>query len=104
MYRNFEFEKRIDQNFITHNLHQGKEYCIWKKKKLLKQYQNELYMNILWLLLGGSPFFGWWWLVVVGGGWWQIYFGWWRVVVGGGIVQPNPLLNSLGYRFSPGAT
>ena len=47
MYRNFEFEKRIDQNFITHNLHQGKEYCIWKKKKLLKQYQKELYMNIL---------------------------------------------------------
>ena len=26
--RNFEFEKQTDQNFITQNLHHGKEYCI----------------------------------------------------------------------------
>ena len=35
--RNLEFEKRTDQNFITQNLRHGKEYCISKKKKLLKQ-------------------------------------------------------------------
>ena len=36
-FRNFEFEKQMDQNFITQNLRAGKEYCILKKKKLLKQ-------------------------------------------------------------------
>ena len=35
--RNLEFEKRTDQNFITQNIHQQKEYCISKKKNLLKQ-------------------------------------------------------------------
>ena len=59
-------------------------------------------MNMLWLLLGGSPFFAWkWvvvdvlWLVVGGGGWWMVVNifwlvvgggGWCWVVVGGGIV------------------
>ena len=35
--RNLEFEKRTDQNFITQNIHQQQEYCISKKKNLLKQ-------------------------------------------------------------------
>ena len=35
--RNLEFEKRTDQNFITQNLCHRKEYCISKKKRLLKQ-------------------------------------------------------------------
>ena len=33
--RNFEFEKRTDQNFITQNLLHG-NICISKKNKLLK--------------------------------------------------------------------
>ena len=57
---NLEFEKRTDKNFITQNLRHGKEYCISKKKKLLKQCLKGIYMNIFWLLRGGGPFFGKW--------------------------------------------
>ena len=85
--RNLEFEKRTDQIFITQNFRHGKQYCISKKKKLLKQCQKELYMNIFWLLRGSGPFF---WemvgsdgYVLASGGWWWIYFGWWWVVGGG---------------------
>ena len=68
--RNFEFQKRTDQNFVTQNLHHGKECCVSKKKKLLKYCQKEvIYENIL-------VFAGWWWvmvdvfwLVVSVGGW-----------------------------------
>ena len=55
--RNLKFEKRTDQNFFTQNLRHGKEYCISKKKKLLKQCLKEVIMNIFWLLQGGGPFF-----------------------------------------------
>ena len=40
--RNFEFEKETDQNFITQNLRHRKEYCITKKKKLLRQCRKEV--------------------------------------------------------------
>ena len=74
------------------------EILHFEEKETVKTMSNEQYMNIFWLLLGGSPFFGWWWVVVdifwlvVGGGeyilaggeWWGIYFGWWWVVVDGG--------------------
>ena len=93
--RTLEFKKPTDQNFITQNLRHGKEYCISKKKKLLKQSQKEvIYECIL-------AFAGWWssfWEVVgsggyiltgvggsgyilAGGGWWWIYFGWWWMMV-----------------------
>ena len=73
---NFEFKKRTDQNFITQNLRDLKEYRISKKKKLLKQCQKRrLYLNIFWLLLGGGPFFGWW--MVRGGGCNLVCGGWW---------------------------
>ena len=78
--RNFEFEKQADQNFITHNLRHGKEYCILKEKKLLKQCQKEvIYEYIL-------AFAGWWsifWVVVGGGGYILAGGGWWQVVVDG---------------------
>ena len=49
-----EFENWTDQNFITQNLRHGKEHCIWKKKKLLKQCLKEvIYEYIL-------DFAGWW--------------------------------------------
>ena len=35
--RNLEFKNWTDLNFTTQNLSHGKEYCILKKKKLLKQ-------------------------------------------------------------------
>ena len=63
--RNLEFEKQTDQNFITQNLHHGKEYYIPKKKKLLKQCKKEIiYEYIL-------AFAGWWsflWELVGSGG------------------------------------
>ena len=62
--KNFEFEKRTYQNFITQNLHHVKEYRISRKKKTVEIPKRRLYMNIFWLLLGGGPFFGWWWVVV----------------------------------------
>ena len=74
---NFEFKKRIHLNFITQNLRDLKEYCISKKKKLLKHCQKRrLYLNIFWLLRGGGPFFGWW-VVVRGGGYNLVCGGWW---------------------------
>ena len=94
-----EFEKRTDQNFITQNLHHGKEYCISKKKKLLKQCLKEvicqyilafagwwsifwemfgIVVDIFWLVVGGSGY-----ILAGGGGWWWT-FGWWWVVVDGG--------------------
>ena len=98
--RTLELKKPTDQNFITQNLRHGKEYCISKKNKLLKQSQKKvIYEYILafagwwssfWEVVGSGRYFGWWWVVVdifwlvVGGGgyiladggWWWIYFGW----------------------------
>ena len=91
-------EKRTNQNFITQNLHHGKEYCVSKKKKLLMQYLKEViyqyilafagWWSIIWEMVGSRGYIlaggGWWWMVVGRGGrWW--------VVVGGGIVKSNPL-------------
>ena len=83
-----EFEKRTDQNFITQNLRHGKEYCISKKKKLLKQCLKEViyeytltfagWWSIFWEMVDSGGY------VLDGSGWWLIYFGWWWVVVGGG--------------------
>ena len=108
-----EFEKRTDQNFITQNLRHGKEYCISKKKKLLKQCLKEViyeyilafarWWSIFWEMVGSggyilsaialAPIF---WLVVGGGGWWWVVLGgggyildgggWWWMMVGRGIV------------------
>ena len=95
-----EFEKRTDQNFITQNLHHGKEYCISKKKKLLKQCLKEViyqyilafagWWSIFWGMVGSGGYTlaggGWvvvdiFWLVVYGGGHILAGGGWWLVVV-----------------------
>ena len=82
------------KNFITQNLRHRKEYCISKKKKLLKQCQKEvIYEHILafaglWSILwdvvgsGGHILAGglWWWIYFAGGGWRE----WWWLVVGVG--------------------
>ena len=94
--RSLEFEKRTDQNFITQNLPHGKEYCISKKKILLKQSQKEVmyeyilvfagWWSIFWKVVGSGGSI---WLVVGGGGYiWLVVGGdgWWWVVRGGGIV------------------
>ena len=83
--RNLEFKKQTDQNFITQNLHQ---YCILKKKELLKQCLKEViyeyilafagWWSIFWEMVGSGGY------ILAGGGWWWIYFGWWWVVVDGG--------------------
>ena len=62
--RNLEFEKRTDQNFITQNLRHGKEYCISKKNKLLKQCLKEViyeytltfagWRSIFWEMVGSG--------------------------------------------------
>ena len=75
--RNLEFEKQTDQSSITQNLRHGKEYCISKKKELLKQCQKDIiYEYIL-------AFAGWWsifWEVVGSGGYILAGSGWWWVV------------------------
>ena len=63
--RNFEFEKQTNQNFITQNLRRGKEYCILKKKKLLKQCQKEVIYEHIFAFAGRWPIF---WVVMGGGG------------------------------------
>ena len=83
--RNLEFEKRTNQNFITQNLHHGKEYCISKKKKLLKQCLKEViyeyilafagWWSIFWEMVGSGGY------ILADGGWPWIYFGQWWVVV-----------------------
>ena len=83
-----------NQNFITQNLRHGKEYCILKKKTLLKQCQKEvIYEYIL-------AFSGWWfiflevvggggyilagrWVVIGSGGWWWVVVDIFWLVVGG---------------------
>ena len=89
--KNLEFEKRTDQNFITQNFRHGKQHCISKKKKLLKQCQKEVICEYILAFAGWWSFFGKcqvvvgiFWLVVGGSGWWWIYFGWWWVMVDGG--------------------
>ena len=112
--RNFEIENQTDQNLITQNLRHGKEYCILKRKKLLKQCQKEvIYIYILafagwwsnfWVVVGGVDIFylvvcggGWLWMgrvvldgggyILAGDGWWWMVVdgsGWWMVVDGGG--------------------
>ena len=87
--RNLEFEKQTDQNFITQNLHHGKEYYIPKKKKLLKQCKKEIiyeyilafagWWSFVWEVVGGGGY------ILADGGWWCICFGCWSVVVGGGV-------------------
>ena len=93
-----EFEKRTDQNFITQNLRHGKEYCISKKKKLLKQCLKEVIYEyilafagwrfIFWEMVGSGGYIlaggGWWWMVVGDGGYILDGAGWWPVVVGCG--------------------
>ena len=93
-----EFEKRTDQNFITQNLRHGKEYCISKKKKLLKQCLKEVIYEyilafagwrfIFWEMVGSGGYIlaggGWWWMVVGDGGYILDGAGWWRVLVGRG--------------------
>ena len=41
--KNFEFEKRTDQNCITQNVRHGRECRISTKKKLLKQSQKDMF-------------------------------------------------------------
>ena len=60
-FRNLEFEKQTDQNFITQNLRAGKEYCILKKKKLLKQCQMQVIYEYILAFAGWWFYFGWWW-------------------------------------------
>ena len=77
--RSLEYEKRTYKNFITGNLRRGNEYCISKKKKLLRQCQKEVkyeYIlafagrwSIFWEVVGSSGY------ILPGGGWWWIYFG-----------------------------
>ena len=90
-----EFKKRTDQNFILQNLHHRKEYCISKKKKLLKQclkgfiYEYILafagWWSVFWEMVGSHGYVvtgsGWSWIYF---GWWWTCFGWWWVVVDGG--------------------
>ena len=86
-----EFEKRTDQNFITQNLRHGKEHCISKKKKLLKECLKEViheyilafagWWSIFWEMVGSGGY------ILAGGGSWWKYFGWcWKVVGGGGHI------------------
>ena len=79
--------------FIFGNLRHGKEYCILKKKKLLKQCQKEVIYEYIFAFAGClSGFLGWWWVVVnifwlmVDGGrsWWLVVDIFWLVVGGGG--------------------
>ena len=57
--RNLEFEKLTNQTFIKQNLRHGKEYCVSKKKKLLKQCLKEvIYEYILAFAVWWSIFFG----------------------------------------------
>ena len=96
--RNLEFEKRTDQNFITQNLHHGKEYCISKKKKLLMQCLKEViyqyilafagWWSIFWEMVSSRGYIlaggGWWWMVVGSGRWWWMVVvcgGWWHSLV-----------------------
>ena len=77
--RNLEFEKRTNQNFITQILRHGKEYCISKKKKLLKQCLKEViyeyilafagWWSIFWEVVGSGGY------ILAGGGWRRICFG-----------------------------
>ena len=86
--RNLELEKRTDQNFLAQILRHGKQYCISKKKKLLKQCQAEViyeyiltfagWCSIFWEVVGSGGY------ILAGGGSWWIYFGWWWVLVDGG--------------------
>ena len=83
--RNLELEKRTDQNFLAQILRHGKQYCISKKKKLLKQCQAEViyeyiltfagWYSIFWEVVGSGGYIlaggGYWWMVVDGGGWWH---------------------------------
>ena len=85
-----EFKKRTDQNFITQNLRHGKEYCISKKKKLLKQCLKEViyeyilafagWRSIFWEMVGSGGY------ILAGGGCGYILADgeWWWVVAGGG--------------------
>ena len=89
-----QFEKGTDQNFITKNLRHGKEHCVRKQKKLLKQCLKEvIYEYILafagwwssfWKMIGSGGYIlggGSWWMVV-GGGYILDGGGWWWMVVG----------------------
>ena len=77
--RTLEYKKQTDQNSITQNLRHGKEYCISKKKKLLKQSQKEVtyeyilalagWWSRIWEVVGSGGY------ILAGGGWWWIYFG-----------------------------
>ena len=65
--RSMEFEKRTDQNFSTQNLREGKEYCISKNKKLLKQCLKEVIYEY----------------ILAFARWWSIF---WKVVGSGGCI------------------
>ena len=78
-----EFEKRSDQNFITQNLLHGKEYCIAKKKELLKQRLKEVIYEYILAFVGWRSIS---WKMVGGGRYNLAGGGWWWVAVGGGIV------------------
>ena len=89
-----KFEKRTDQNFITQNLRHEKEYCISKKKKLLKKCLKEVIYEYILAFAGCWSIFremvgsggyilagaGWCWVVVDifwmvvhrGGSWWVV--------------------------------
>ena len=75
-----EFGKRTDQNFTTKNLCHGKEYCISKKKNLLKQSQNEVIYEYILAFAGWRSIF---WKVVGSDGYILAGGEWWRVVVDG---------------------
>ena len=63
--RNLELEKQTDQNFVTQNLLHRRQYCISKKKKLLKQCQKEVTYEHILAFAGRWSIF---WEVVGGGG------------------------------------
>ena len=91
--RNLEFKKQTDQNFITQNLHQ---YCILKKKELLKQCLKEViyeyilafagWRSIFWEMVGSGGY------ILAGGGhilaggerWWMMVGVGGRILAGGG--------------------
>ena len=75
--RNSEFEKRTDQSFITQDLRHRKEYCISKKKKLLKQCQKDIMYEYILAFVGWRSIF---WEVVGSGGYILAGSGWWWVV------------------------
>ena len=73
--RNLNLKNELTKTFITQNLRRRKEYCISKKKKVLKQCQKEIICEYILVFTGCWSIF---WVVV------DIIF--WLFVGGGGYV------------------